>query len=240
MLQAFGITGASTLTREELNYTTTSGATPTYVVISAPVHGNLRLNGVSASSFTQADINLGRVTYTPGNLTDSTDSFTFRVQATVSQGVTLTVPAAARPAERLNISIAASFARDIANIFRVRYDPAKRVCMECHCPSGSAGCTILPNVTEPLNPANLPDWAADPALTTGLLRQLLQNVSATAPENSAVLRRPQGLDGHPGGERPGFDVDNNAGGDRTRNDLLLRWIREGCRDLSNNTTGCSP
>ncbi len=240
MLQAFGVTGASTLTREELGYTTTSGATPTYVVVSAPTNGSLRLNSVSASSFTQADVNLGRVTYTPGNLTDSTDSFTFRVQATVSPGVTLTVPAASRPAERLNISIAASFARDITSVFRVRNNPARRACMECHCPSGNVACTITPSVTERLNPALLPDWSADPATAAGLLRQVLLNVHAVTPENSPVLRRPQGLDAHPGGERPGFDVDNNAGGDRTRHDLLLRWIREGCRDLSNNTTGCTP
>ena len=245
MLQAFGVSGASTITNQELAYSTSSGAVPVYVIVTPPANGTLLVNGAAAASFTQTDVNLGRVTYTPGGLSVTDDEFTFRVQATVAPGVTLTVPSVSRPPETLTIGVFTSFARDIAGIFRTRYDNTRRACMECHCPSGSPGCTIAPDVAEPISPSLMPDWAANPAVAAGLLRQVLQNVDPVTPENSLVLQRPQGI-GHSGGERPGFDLDGNfmlgtgVTGDRTRHDLLLRWIREGCRDLGNQATGCTP
>jgi hypothetical protein len=50
------------------------------------------------------------------------------------------------------------------------------------------------------------------------------------PPASLLLRKPQGLDAHPGGEIAGFDLDGDQDGDRSRYDLILRWIDEGAND----------
>jgi 20S proteasome alpha/beta subunit len=49
----------------------------TYTIISPPSHGDLRKNGVTTSSFTQADIDNGLITYQAN--TAGLDAFTFRV-----------------------------------------------------------------------------------------------------------------------------------------------------------------
>jgi Ca2+-binding RTX toxin-like protein len=52
----------------------------TYTVITAPQDGTLLLNGAPASSFTQADINAGRVTYQETAAGATSDSFAFTVR----------------------------------------------------------------------------------------------------------------------------------------------------------------
>jgi Ca2+-binding RTX toxin-like protein len=56
-----------------------SAAQLTYTVINAPQDGNLLLNGAPASSFTQADINAGQVTYQEIVANATADSFGFTV-----------------------------------------------------------------------------------------------------------------------------------------------------------------
>ena len=54
-----------------------------YTILSLPVHGTLNLNGTPlgvGSTFTQADINSGAVTYTNNGNQSTSDSFTFDVQ----------------------------------------------------------------------------------------------------------------------------------------------------------------
>jgi VCBS repeat-containing protein len=58
-------------------------ANVTYTVNTAPVNGQLQLLGVATTSFTQDDINNGRVTYVHDGSETTTDSFTF----TLSDGV---------------------------------------------------------------------------------------------------------------------------------------------------------
>jgi hypothetical protein len=241
-LQAFGASVGSALAGSDLGYTTTAAADITYAVVTAPASGTLRVDGVPATSWTQADVNLGRVTYLPADAAVTADAFTFRVSATVAPGVTITVPAPAQPAETFNVTVRASFARDVAPIFRTRHDANRRACIECHCRSGSPDCTINPSVAEAIDPVtdpSRPDWSLDPTLPTGLLQELLLHVSPADPDNSLVLLRPQGIL-HSGNERPGFDLDDSDGGDRSRYDLLRRYILEGCAGLDNVATGCLP
>jgi len=51
-------------------------------------------------------------------------------------------------------------------------------------------------------------------------------VNEANPAASALVRKPRGLDDHPGGLRFGFDLD----GDHTRYDVILQWIAEGAND----------
>jgi Cadherin-like len=60
-----------------------------YTISTAPAHGTLELGGQSVATFTQADLDAGRVSYVNGGSAATTDSFTF----TVSDG-TASTPAA--------------------------------------------------------------------------------------------------------------------------------------------------
>jgi hypothetical protein len=51
----------------------------TYTVSAGPSHGTLLVNGAAASTFTQADINAGNVSYANAGAESATDSFTFTV-----------------------------------------------------------------------------------------------------------------------------------------------------------------
>ena len=241
-LQALGLASTSPLTASDLQYRTSAATLVTYTVTRAPQRGTLLVNGTAASSFSQNDVDLGRVTYLPADLTVTIDTFQFRASSQVQPGVVLTVPAPALPAETFTINVGTSFSKDVARIFRVRYDPTRRVCMECHCPSNSPACTISPPPSnEPgISPAQMPDWSADPVSPTGLLQQILLNVNVNDPQNSLVLQKPRGLLGHPGGLRPGFDLGGVVNGDRSRHDILLRWIQEGCRGPNDAVTNCAP
>jgi hypothetical protein len=60
-----------------------------YTVGSGPAHGTMQLNAVSATTFTQADIDAGRVSYLNDGTAFTSDSFNF----TVSDGTATTSPA---------------------------------------------------------------------------------------------------------------------------------------------------
>jgi hypothetical protein len=83
--------GTDVITQAELN-TTDAESLPeqlTYTVTVAPTSGTLRLSGAPTSTFTQADINAGNVTYVHSGSATTSDSFTF----TVSDGVNTVGPA---------------------------------------------------------------------------------------------------------------------------------------------------
>ncbi|MBR0869030.1 tandem-95 repeat protein [Bradyrhizobium tropiciagri] len=76
--------GLATITQARLEVTDVdnSASQLSYTVTSAPVHGQLKLNGADIGAndtFTQADINGGRVTYTHTDATTSDDGFGFSV-----------------------------------------------------------------------------------------------------------------------------------------------------------------
>jgi hypothetical protein len=81
---------SDTITTSELSTTDTNtpAAGLTYTVTQAPVNGILRLNGAPTTTFTQANIDAGAVTYLHNGGTTTSDSFRF----TVSDG-TSTLPA---------------------------------------------------------------------------------------------------------------------------------------------------
>jgi hypothetical protein len=71
---------------------TDPGTTPaqlTYTVTTAPAHGSLRKSGSTVTSFTQADLNGGLISYQHDNSKTASDSFTF----TVGDGTQTTAPA---------------------------------------------------------------------------------------------------------------------------------------------------
>jgi hypothetical protein len=93
--------------------------------------------------------------------------------------------------------------------FRGQIEPIFEVCDDCHISS---------------NPMDLTgDAASDYAAAS-------PRVNEADPAASPLLRKPQGLDAHPGGEIDGFDLDGNRDGDRSRYDIILRWIEEGAND----------
>ena len=71
--------------------------------------------------------------------------------------------------------------------------------------------------------SNVMDLSGDAASD---LAAVLPRVNESDPPASALVRKPRGLDDHPGQLRPGFDL----AGDHTRYDLVLRWIEEGAND----------
>src|SRR5262249_57362352 len=66
-----------------------SAAQLTYTVTVGPAHGTLLKGGITVTSFTQADINGGLISYQHDGSETTTDSFTF----TVSDGSLATTPA---------------------------------------------------------------------------------------------------------------------------------------------------
>ncbi|MEX2140306.1 MAG: cadherin-like domain-containing protein [Pirellulales bacterium] len=73
--------GIDVIEQTELN-TTDSNTVPgqlMYTITTAPVNGTLRLNGVTTTTFTQADINARRVTYFHNGGPSTSDSFQFNV-----------------------------------------------------------------------------------------------------------------------------------------------------------------
>ena len=70
----------ATITAAMLNATDADNDTPlTYTVTTAPTKGTLGLSGAAATTFTQADIAAGRVSYTPSGSSGTTDTFAFTV-----------------------------------------------------------------------------------------------------------------------------------------------------------------
>ena len=69
----------------------------TYTITTAPAHGSLLKNGVATSTFTQADINSGLISYQHNNTATTADSFTFRVNDTMGAGTTATFTIAIIP-----------------------------------------------------------------------------------------------------------------------------------------------
>ncbi|EMI46059.1 LamG-like jellyroll fold domain-containing protein [Rhodopirellula sp. SWK7] len=60
----------------------------TYSVTGSPSHGQLMVDGISATTFTQADINAGRVTYNHDDSENFSDSFSFSVDDGVGSAST--------------------------------------------------------------------------------------------------------------------------------------------------------
>ncbi|MEX2140303.1 MAG: cadherin-like domain-containing protein [Pirellulales bacterium] len=83
--------GTDVITSAELD--TTDADTPdtalVYTVTTAPANGTVRLNGTTTTTFTQANINAGLVTYVHNGSNTLTDSFTF----TVTDGTSTAGPA---------------------------------------------------------------------------------------------------------------------------------------------------
>ena len=78
MVAGIGLTQAIESSMLRFDDNTSSHAQETYSVITGPTHGTLLKNGVATTSFTQADIDNGLITYHEvGNF--SSDSFTFKV-----------------------------------------------------------------------------------------------------------------------------------------------------------------
>ena len=70
----------ATITAAMLNATDADNDTPlTYTVTTAPTKGTLGLSGAATTTFTQADIAAGRVSYTPTGSSGTTDTFAFTV-----------------------------------------------------------------------------------------------------------------------------------------------------------------
>jgi Cadherin-like len=84
--------------------TTEAAHTPdqlTYTVSAGPTHGTLQMGGVAVTSFTQADINAGSISYVNGLNAFTSDSFTFSVsdgtQSTPATGFDITVTPLDKP-----------------------------------------------------------------------------------------------------------------------------------------------
>ena len=96
----------------------------TYTVTSSPTNGTLQKSGASTTTFTQADINAGLITYEHDGGTSTTDSFSFTVddgQGTSSSGtfsITITIDEAAPelPQVYLDTTLDATYNR-AADIF---------------------------------------------------------------------------------------------------------------------------
>lgn len=77
--------GSGTITSSLLKFDdiASSDAQETYTVLTAPAHGTLLKNGSATSTFTQADIDNGTITYRETGSTATTDSFSFQVSDAV-------------------------------------------------------------------------------------------------------------------------------------------------------------
>ena len=73
--------GTDTISSSELNTTDSNTAADqlVYTMTTAPANGSVRINGLPVTSFTQADINAGRVKYVHNGTQTNSDSFVFRV-----------------------------------------------------------------------------------------------------------------------------------------------------------------
>jgi serralysin len=73
--------GTATITSSLLQFddNVSTHAQETYTVITGPAHGSLLRSGLATSSFTQADIDTGLISYHEDGSAVSSDSFTFRV-----------------------------------------------------------------------------------------------------------------------------------------------------------------
>src|ERR1019366_4631356 len=94
------VSGTGTITTSVLNYTET-GATAsqlTYAVTSAPADGGVLKSGASVTTFTQADINAGLITYRENGNAATTDSFAFSVTDQNNNAVTGSFPVTITPA----------------------------------------------------------------------------------------------------------------------------------------------
>src|SRR5439155_1231152 len=71
----------ATVTSALVQTTDKDHAPPTrdYTTTSGPTHGTIELNGIAATTFTQADIDAGLVTYTHDGSENFSDSFSFAV-----------------------------------------------------------------------------------------------------------------------------------------------------------------
>jgi hypothetical protein len=68
-----------------------------YTITNGPSNGTVRLSGTATTTFTQADIDAGRVTYQHNGNETTTDSFTFRVNDAEGPGTTATFSISVTP-----------------------------------------------------------------------------------------------------------------------------------------------
>jgi hypothetical protein len=76
---AVGQGATAVITPAALTATDPDGDPVVYTVTAGPAHGTLRVGGLPAATFTQADINAGRVSYRQDGTRTTADGFTFTV-----------------------------------------------------------------------------------------------------------------------------------------------------------------
>lgn len=162
----------------------------TFTVTIAPVHGSVLLSGTPTTTFTQADINAGLVSYQNAGGTANSDSFTF----TVSDGSLSAGPATfdftilKSPTVTLDPTSAAAFAGTLVT-FTAAADgsPAPTVQWQV---SGDGGTTFT-DVAGATSPSLM--FKADGTLDGNLYRAVFTNVAGSATTAPALLAITPGL-----------------------------------------------
>jgi parallel beta-helix repeat protein len=167
-----------------------NGDPVTYTVTAGPTHGTLRVNGVPATTFTQANIDAGRVIYVHDGTRTTTDGFTVTVTdgALTSALVAVAVAINTDPLVTLQPVSQSAFAGTVVT-FTAAADgsPAPTVRWQVST-NGGQNFTDIPGATSPTL-----SFKATAALNGARYRAVFTNPAGTATTTAATLLVTSGL-----------------------------------------------